>query len=393
MYTVSANVYGTRAIRLTVGGGGGGPAVPTPVNDSYTTAFNTLLSVPSPGVLVNDSTNGGGTMTATVVTNVSQGTLVFNTDGSFSYTPAAGFSGTVSFSYRATNSVGPSAPATATITVLPAGATPLPPTGLYVRTIAGSRVTLQWTPPGSGPSPTNYVLKGGVNPGEILAAIPTGSAQAFFTFDAPTGAFFIRIHALNGNAESGPSNEVRLFVNVPQPPTAPAALLGLVNGSNIALSWNNTFGGGAPTSMVLDVSGSLTTSIPLPPTHSFSFAGVPDGTYTLALRAVNSGGSSPPSNSLTLTFPGACTGVPGPPTNVVATKSGNVITVLWDAPTAGAAPTVYVLSVAGGFTGSFATPGRILSGNVNPGSYTLGVSAANPCGNGPATAPIVVTVP
>ena len=42
--------------------------------------------------------------------------------------------------------------------------------------IAGNVVTLRWTPPATGATPTGYQLEGGVNPGEVLASIPTGSA-------------------------------------------------------------------------------------------------------------------------------------------------------------------------------------------------------------------------
>jgi hypothetical protein len=332
-------------------------------------------------------------MSAVVATSVSQGALILNDNGSFSYTPPAGFSGTVSFTYRASNTIGLSSPATVTITVLPASATPDPPSGLYVASVVANRVTLRWTRPASGPTPTSFMLKGGIVPGETLAAIPTGSREPIFTFEAPTGAFWIRMHSLNGVAESGPSNEVPLYVNIPHPPSAPAALLGWTSGSNVALSWNPTFEGGAPTAFVLDVSGALTTSIPLGLTDSFAFSGVADGTYIVALRATNGGGSSSPSNPLTLTFPGPCSGLPDVPTNFLAFKAGSVITVLWDAPMAGAAPTQYILTVVGPFSGSFATEGRTLQGTVSPGSYTLSVRAANPCGEGPAIPPVVVTIP
>lgn len=269
----------------------------------------------------------------------------------------------------------------------------LPPTGLYVSRLSGNTVTLRWTAPASGTPPTGYVLEGGISPGEVLASLPTGSTAATYSLTAPSGAFYIRMHAVAGAARSAASNEIRIYVNVPQPPSPPTALLGLVNGSDVGLSWNNTYAGGAPAGLVLDVTGSAATSIPLGLTDSFSFAGVPAGTYTLALRATNDAGSSPASNPVTLTFPGPCSGAPQAPANFLATKVGNLIEVQWDAPTAGVAASAYVLSVSGSFNGAFATSGRRLSGVVGPGSYTFGVAAANACGNGPATAPVVVTVP
>ena len=81
-----------------------------------------------PGVLANDNSNGGGVMTAGVVANVSHGVLALATNGSFTYTPNAGFSGNDTFTYRATNSSGPSNIATVTINI---GQSGLPPVWSY----------------------------------------------------------------------------------------------------------------------------------------------------------------------------------------------------------------------------------------------------------------------
>ena len=49
------------------------------------------------------------------------------------------------------------------------------------------------------------------------------NADATFTFTAPTGSFYVRVHALNGAVRSAASNEIRIHVNVPAPPSAPEA--------------------------------------------------------------------------------------------------------------------------------------------------------------------------
>jgi titin len=166
-----------------------------------------------------------------------------------------------------------------------------------------------------------------------------------------------------------------------------------VNGSELTLAWRNTFEGGAPAALLLDVSGALTASLPLPLGDVFSFTGVSGGTYTLRLRATNAAGASTASNPVTLTFPGACSGVPAVPANFLATKTGNRITVVWDSPANGPAPTGFALTVGGSFDGDIATTLRSLSGEVGPGTYSLHVRATNPCGAGPATAPQVITIP
>jgi len=269
---------------------------------------------------------------------------------------------------------------------------PLAPERL-VAGLVGNVVTLRWTMPPGDPVPTGFLLEGGLTPGQVLASIPTGSAAPTFTFAAPTGSFYVRMHALNGVSRSPASNEIRIHVNVPEAPSAPANLLGLVNGSTLALAWTNTYAGGAPTSLVLDVTGAITTAVPLGPSDTFSFTGVPAGTYTLSLRAQNAAGSSPSSNAVTLTFPGVCSGPPDPPAGVVAYAVGRTVFVDWAPAATGPAPTSYVLNVTGSYVGAFPVTTRGLSGTVGPGSYTLSVAAVNTCGTSATSAPQTVVVP
>ncbi len=94
---------------------------PTAVADSYATNEDTPLTVAAAqGVLANDTDpQAGTTLTAVVVTQPAQGTLTLNNDGSFTYTPAANFSGTATFTYRASDGSLQSEPVTVTITVNP----------------------------------------------------------------------------------------------------------------------------------------------------------------------------------------------------------------------------------------------------------------------------------
>jgi VCBS repeat-containing protein len=74
---------------------------PTANNDSYTVAEDQVLTVGAPGVLANDSDVDGDSLTATLVTSPTNGGLVFNADGSFTYTPHANYNGSDSFKYAA----------------------------------------------------------------------------------------------------------------------------------------------------------------------------------------------------------------------------------------------------------------------------------------------------
>ena len=76
------------------------------------------LAVTAPGVLANDS-DPDGPITAILETAPSHGTLQFNADGSFTYAPTFGFSGTDSFTYRAFDGQLQSSPAAVTLTVNP----------------------------------------------------------------------------------------------------------------------------------------------------------------------------------------------------------------------------------------------------------------------------------
>jgi len=191
----------------------------------------------------------------------------------------------------------------------------------------------------------------------------------------------------------GNAVEIRIFVNVPAPPSAPANLLGLANGAGLALSWRNTFEGGAPTSLWLKVTGAIATVLPLPMGEAFTFANVPPGTYTLSVIAANASGASPPSNAVTLTFPHACSGVPDMPTNLQTWKAGNTIFLSWSPPASGPAVTSYRVAVSGAWVGGFTTPARTLSGEAAPGSYVITVSATNACGVGPPSAAQTVVTP
>ncbi|HEU0068098.1 MAG TPA: Ig-like domain-containing protein, partial [Nitrospiraceae bacterium] len=98
----------------------GGNDAPIAGNDLYIFDQDTTLNVSvANGVLRNDTDADQTTpLTAVINSQPTHGSLVFNTNGSFSYTPAAGFSGTDSFTYRAVDAGNlNSAPATVTLTI------------------------------------------------------------------------------------------------------------------------------------------------------------------------------------------------------------------------------------------------------------------------------------
>jgi hypothetical protein len=83
--------------------------------DALAATEDTPLTVAAPGVLGNDQSIG--TPTAAVETGPAHGTLALRAEGGFTYTPAADFNGTDTFTYRVSNGTERSAPVTVTLTV------------------------------------------------------------------------------------------------------------------------------------------------------------------------------------------------------------------------------------------------------------------------------------
>ena len=92
---------------------------PVAVDDDYSTAEDTPLTVAAPGVLDNDSDADHDELRAIQDAGPASGTLVLDADGSFVYTPTLHFNGVVTFTYHANDGIADSNTATVTITVTP----------------------------------------------------------------------------------------------------------------------------------------------------------------------------------------------------------------------------------------------------------------------------------
>jgi VCBS repeat-containing protein len=90
---------------------------PTAADDAYSTAEDTALTVATPGVLDNDSDPDHDPLTAVLGSGPSHDTIALNANGSFTYTPAHNFTGTDSFTYRASDGTLTSSLTTVTLTV------------------------------------------------------------------------------------------------------------------------------------------------------------------------------------------------------------------------------------------------------------------------------------
>jgi VCBS repeat-containing protein len=98
---------------------------PTAQGDSYATDEGQTVDVnASNGVLANDSDPDDNELSAVLVSGASSGTVTLNANGSFRYVPAAGFTGSATFTYAADDGTARSNTATVTITVKAANDAP-----------------------------------------------------------------------------------------------------------------------------------------------------------------------------------------------------------------------------------------------------------------------------
>ena len=123
-YRVSdGSLTATATVTITVGDVN---VAPQAVNDSYTVSSGATLTIgENDGVLANDTDQDDDELTAVLVSSVAHGTLSLNGNGSFTYTPSAGFHGEDSFTYRAYDGIAYSNTATVTITVTAVNVAPV----------------------------------------------------------------------------------------------------------------------------------------------------------------------------------------------------------------------------------------------------------------------------
>ena len=95
----------------------GGNVAPEAIGNIYEASEDVALTISGPGVLGNDIDADGATLIAALVTGPTNGTVVLNSDGSFTYTPDADFFGADSFTYKANDGALESDVATVTLQV------------------------------------------------------------------------------------------------------------------------------------------------------------------------------------------------------------------------------------------------------------------------------------
>ena len=206
-YTPAANFNGPDSFTYTISDGNGGTSTATvtvtvtPVNDPPVAVADATTVAEDSGatavnVLANDTTGPdvGETLAVVAVTQGANGSVLISAGGAgVTYTPAANFAGTDTFSYTVSDGNGGTATAFVTVTVTPANDAPV---------VAVTALPLTYTEnaPPAVVDPTltvsdvdNTTLAGatvtvvGYAAGEDVLALPTPIAGITATFDAATG--------------------------------------------------------------------------------------------------------------------------------------------------------------------------------------------------------------
>jgi hypothetical protein len=115
-------------------------------NDTYSVRHDHTLNVPAPGVLGNDL-NLLGSSTAVLDTTAAHGTLLLRSNGSFTYSPSAGYIGADTFRYHA-HDVVLLLPVNSTIATVTINVTNAPPVANADRYTASTGVTKSVPAPG-----------------------------------------------------------------------------------------------------------------------------------------------------------------------------------------------------------------------------------------------------
>ncbi len=279
--------------------------------------------------------------------------------------------------------------------------TPGAPTN-FSATASGNTVSLAWAPPapGSGGPPTGYtVFVRGSAGGAIAQAVPVGASTSI-SAPVPNGVYHLSVVATNAVGAGGESPGVTLTVPAAlAPPANPSNLTVSASGTSATFAWAAPVGGGAISNYLLLAAASPGfatpfASLPVTGATGVSVGGIPPGVYYMRVVAQGPGGSSAPSNEVTLTVAGAA--APGVPTLHAPSVVGRTVNLSWSTG-AGAAATSYTLIAT-------ATPGGTpiatvpLGGTsvsfpgVPPGTYYLRLTASNGAGTSAPSNQVVMVV-
>ena len=193
-----------------------------------------------------------------------------------------------------------------------------PPSGLTATSVNTTRIDLSWVDNAS--NETGYQVQrssNGTTWSTIAGTLPANSTTYSDASAAPGSTYYYRVRAFNDSTNSDYSNQATATTV----PVAPSNLVGNATSSTrVSLTWGNVSGEtGYRVERSLD--GSTWSQIGTTGLNVTSYADTtvsPSTTYQYRVEAVNAGGTSDPSNVVTVTTPGTPQ-PPAAPSNLTAT--------------------------------------------------------------------------
>ena len=361
--------------------------VPDPPTAATATAGNGQASVS----FAAPASNGGAAIDRYTVTSTPEGKTATGTSSPLVVT---GLTSGVSYTFTVTahNTVGESAPSTASNAVTPFSP-PGAPTGATATPGNGSASVAFSAPASDGGAAITFYTVTSFPDGKTA----TGTTSPLTVNGLTNGTsytFTVTAHNVAGDgAASAPSAAVTPRT-VPGSPTAVSAAAGNAQ-ATVSFGAPASDGGASVTSYTVTSSpdGKKATGT----TSPLVVTGLTNGvSYTFTVTAHNvagDGGPSAPSNAI---VPGTTAVAPGAPTNVAATAGNAQAWVTFTPPASdgGAAITSYTVTASpGGQTASGSAAPILVTGLTNGQSYTFTVKASNSAGPGPSSSPSAAVEP
>ena len=244
-------------------------------NDSYSTVGNVLLTVPvATGVLLNDSDpdgSGGLAVASFSATSANGGNVSVAADGSFTFNPFPGFSGTDTFTYTVSDGESNTNPATVSITV--------GQVVWFIDNTSGAPGDGRFTSPFS--SIANYTALAADDPGDYI-----------FVYQG-SGAYSTTLTLLNNQQLIGHAWGITISPNL----SIPAAVFGVPTISNVTLaSGNSVYAVNISTSSGTGISGAnvgaLTIDMVSVNNSNGSGVSLSNGVLAVNLRSVSANGGT-----------------------------------------------------------------------------------------------------
>ncbi|GAA4369483.1 Ig-like domain-containing protein [Nocardioides caricicola] len=261
-------------------------AAPIAQGDSVTVSEGgtaTLLASSGSSVLANDTDDEDLFLTAVLVSGPARGTLVLNSDGTFSYTHDGSDTGFDSFSYRADDGTSSSNVATVTITVIPVNDAPIAFADAIEVSEGGTATTLQGGATSVLANDTDVELN------VLTAVLVSGPAHGSLTLNAngtfsythngsetTTDSFTYR--ANDGTVNSGPTT-----VTITVTPVDDGAPVGVGDGLTVAEGGTATTLTGGATSVLAndtDPDGAVLSAVLVTGPSNGTLVLDPDGTFS-----------------------------------------------------------------------------------------------------------------